>query len=149
MMFIHRSVTAEQWYELLQIKDGREFTAIHTAASEGKTEVMMFIHQSVTAEQWYKLLQIKDDNELTAIPTAASEGHTDVLNFIRETLSTEKWMSLLTVPPPPRYSFFQYHKKRIEDFVRIETKLQLAINTSSEQGKHKPQLFLFKTFNFF
>ena len=131
---IQALVTAEQWYELLKLKSKKN--ALHKAASKGHTEVIMFIHQSVTAKQWYELLQMKDGCELTAIHPAASKSQTHVTDFIRETLSTDKWMSLLTVPPRPTDSFFQYHKKRIEDLVRIETKLQLAINTYSEQGKH-------------
>ena len=135
--YIQASVTAEQWYESLKLTSVIAQTALHNAASStrGHTEVMKFIHRAVTAEQWYELLQIKDNNGATAIHIAASQGHTAVIETIRETLPTVKWMSLLVVPPPPRYSnFIQYDTKGIEDFVRIEIKVQLAINSSSEQG---------------
>ena len=132
--YIHRSVTAKQWYELLKLKSWFDNIALHEAASRGHTEVMMLIHQSVTAKLWYALLQMKNEHEFTALNTAASEGNTHIIDFIRETLPTAKWMSLLTVPPPLKYSIFRYDTKRIEDFVRIEIKVQLAINSSSEQG---------------
>ena len=114
---------------------------------------MKYIQASVTAEQWYELLQIKDYGKFTAIHTAALEGNTDVIDFIRETLPTVKWMNLLTVPSPPQWTYgmvpFRNHTKRIEDFVRIETKVQLATNASAEQGKHKLNFSFLKFSKFF
>ena len=145
VMIIRRHVSKDNWYQLLQQSGIFSYSPLRSAVSGGHIDIVKYIQASVTAEQWYELLQIKDGREVTAIHTAALEGNTDVIDFIRETLPTVKWMNLLTVPSPPQWTYgmvpFRNYTKRIEDFVRIETKvLATATNTSSEQGKHKLDL---------
>ena len=152
-MIIRRHVSKDNWYQLLLKNSGLFCSPLQRAVSEGHIDIVKYIQASVTAEQWYELLQVKDGYELTAIHTAASEGHTDVIDFIRETLPTVKWMNLLTVPSPPQWTYgmvpLRHYTKRIEDFVRIETKVQLATNASAEQGNHKLDFSFLKFSKFF
>ena len=152
VMIMRRHVSKDNWYKLLQ-QSSFFCSPLQSAVSGGHIDIVKYIQASVTAEQWYELLQIKNVHKFTALNTAASEGHADVIDFIRDTLLTVKWMNLLTVPSPPQWTYgmvpLPNYTKRIEDFVRIETKVQLATNASAEQGKHKLDFSLLKFSKFF